>query len=397
MMSRLRLPLRLGLTRLDATLMRRLLSTVAFALALFTLLWLAPDILFELVQALLRGDVTLWQMGQLLLLNLPNVLQQSLPIAAAVAGVFLTRQLSQSFEWIAFQTAGIARWRIALPMVLVGGLLTLGYVVVQEAVLPWSAPLLKQQRLAAGLAAPTHQDFVYLERLPAPAVGLSKFLLVGDATRLDDLRDITLFYYQPLTPTTATTTQAIPTLQQIHRLFRAKSATWDDAQQNWLLRNGTDYELDKDGVYRQVSAFKQQRVSTASYPIELLRYQAKGDPATRGFVALATYVGLLNASGQTQDAPYYKVRLVQKLTLPLACLLLLPLGAALGLQPARSNKAGGLTATAALLFVYLVSVPFATNFGSMGLLPAWVAACLPLGLVLVIGALLIVLKRRFAF
>jgi hypothetical protein len=33
----------------------------------------------------------------------------------------------------------------------------------------------------------------------------------------------------------------------------------------------------------------------------------------------------------------------------------------------------------------------------MGLLPAWVAACLPLGLVLVIGALLIVLKRRFAF
>lgn len=395
MMPRLSLPLRGAMTRLDTLLMRRLLATVAFALALFTLLWLAPDILFELVQALLRGDITLWQMVQLLLLNLPSVLQQSLPIAAAVAGVFLTRQLSQSFEWVAFQTAGIARWRLALPMVLVGGLLTLGYIVVQEAVLPWSDSLLKQRREQAGLATPTHKDFVYLERLPAPAIGLSKFLLVGDATRIDDLRDITLFYYQPLTA--KVTAGEHPPLQQIHRLFRAEAATWDNTQHNWLLRKGTDYELDNDGVYRQVSAFKQQRVSTASYPIELLRYQAKGDPATRGFLALATYVELLHASGQTQDAPYYKVRLYQKFTLPLACLLLLPLGAALGLQPARSNKAGGLTATAALLFVYLVSVPFATNFGSMGLLPAWVAAGLPLALVMVVGLLLIALKRRFAF
>lgn len=366
-------------TLLDRYLAGDVVRYLAFGLALFTIVWLAPETLFQLVQALVAGDIGLWRFVQLLLLHLPAVFQQSFPMAAMVAGVFLVRRLSQQFELISLQASQISLLRIARPLFAVGLALAFTHAVIQEWVLPLAEPLKQQYLVDSKLESASSQNFVYLQRSEVNPRQIDWFLLVGDVTPVA-LRDFFVLYYRPLPPNAQGAAQG----SHIHRIFRAENGAWSEENQAWQLRNGIEYELDSEGVYRAIHRFDEQLVATSPYPVELIRLQQQ-DPTTFSVANLARYIHLLKESQQTQDLPFYQIQLHQKIAVPLASLVLLLLGALLGQEPPRSRFTWGLTSAAVVLFVYLVSVPFATNLGSYGLVSPLVAAWLPLLVAIGVG------------
>lgn len=378
--------MRLAVTRLDRYLMGQLLALVTFGLVLFAIVWLAPETLFQVIQSWVAGKLPLSGVFELLWLNLPAVLEQSFPMAAMVAGVFLSRQMSQSFEWVACYTARISPMRVAMPILLSGLLITAAHVLVQEVITPRTTPALTQAYQHYKMEDPKRQNFVYLERNPEDPSRLEKFLLIGDVGQ-HELRDFFVLYYRPMGPQATVTPGAAASApnsaasegSQIHRIFRAKRGAWQTATRSWRLEDGVEYELDDEGVYKAIHPFAQQWVATSSYPVQLIEMQ-QADPASFPFFKLQRLVNILKDSHQTQELPYYLVRLQQKWSIPLASLILLPLGVLLGQEPPRARRTWGLTSAAVVLFVYLASMPFATNFGSLGLFAPWVAAWLPLTL-----------------
>src|SRR5689334_12239165 len=95
-------------TLLDRYLCTQLLGIVLFAILLFSIIWLAPETLFNLTHYVLNGDINIGQACVMLLYHLPEVLQQTIPVAVLLGSIFLFQRLSQSYELVAFLASGIS-------------------------------------------------------------------------------------------------------------------------------------------------------------------------------------------------------------------------------------------------------------------------------------------------
>jgi lipopolysaccharide export system permease protein len=372
---------------LDRYLATELFRSVVFGILLFSLIWLAPETLYQLFQDAFSGRLGIGDASLLLLYQLPPVLLQTIPMAVLVASVFLTRRLSHQFEWHVLLSSGISKARIWAPMLAVGLFFTLLYGVVQDVILPVTGPRVVEMNARFGLKEVKNRHFIFLERDPQRPERLNKFFLVGDVSK-QRLRDILVLYFASNEAETGR-----PGVQ-IQRILKASHGLWDARTQAWRLRDGEDYELDAQGVYRQTRHFDEQWVTTSLNPGRLLSFNLK-NTATLSTPDLAQYVGLLQEVRQLEDARYFRIRLYQKIALPLAATVFVWLGAMLGLEPPRSRRALSLTSAAVVLFFYVVMVPLATNLGSLGLLPAWLAAALPL-MVAIGGTLGVLFIRRSA-
>ena len=108
------------LTLLDRYLGTQLVLIIVFAIALFTLIWLAPDTLFKLTQYVFSGQIS-WQQASLMFLyHLPEVLQNTIPVAVLLGTIVLFQRLSQNYELVAFFASGISAARILRSVLWIG-------------------------------------------------------------------------------------------------------------------------------------------------------------------------------------------------------------------------------------------------------------------------------------
>lgn len=377
---------------LDRYLFKQVALTLIFSVVLFTVIWLAPETLFKLIQKIGAGELPVARGLWLFILHIPPVLQQVLPMAAFLGAFFVFRRLSQEFEVVAMMGQGISPARIALPVAAVGLAALLVHVGVQEFLTPETAPALDRQRIAYGLDSGREADFVFVEKTDHGA--LSRFLFIGnigtvgkDEIRAEshNLSDFIVLEYgdDPFQQETAT----------VRKIIQAPRGWWDNGEQGWVLDDVTVYHLDEAGVYRDVTRHYKYTVPMSNYAAKLLRTTAQ-NPLSLSWGGLNRLINLLNAGGQTQDVPFYAVRLWQKAAVPVGTMVLALLGAWIGMEAVRSRRSYNLTMAALLLFAYAVTVPFATNLASAGLVPAWLMVWLPIGVVILLTLLY---KRVFPY
>jgi lipopolysaccharide export system permease protein len=381
-------------TLLDCTLTLQMLQIVAFGVVLFTLVWLAPETLFKLIQYWVSQKITLPQLGQLVLYHLPSALQQSIPMAALVGSVFMFRSWSLNSELTALMSAGISFRRLLLPLTLVGALVAAGYTANQELALPWAGQRLNHAYEACGLKPEADTHFAFVEKNPQTQQ-LQKFFLIGNTTTSADdapsgprqvgnkLRDFIVLFYQD---------GANDGSVQISRILKAASGHWDATSQSWQLDRGMEYLLDAEGVYRSVTAFANTMVQTGPYPAQLLQFSVQ-NPLEMSYGDLKQYLNLSKLAGQLQDQAFYQVRLHQKWVFPLVSGCFVLLGAWMGIERVRSDRMSGLVAAALVVFLYSVCIPVSFNLGSLGWVQPWLAAWLPF-FVALIGAVTIQQVRQ---
>jgi lipopolysaccharide export system permease protein len=341
-----------------------LLQTVLFSIVLFTVMWLCPETLFKLIQYVFAEKIDLLQAGEMLLLHIPPVLQQSIPIAVMVGCIFLFRRISLNSELIAMMACGMSPVRIMWPVFLVGLLFAGSHFFIQEVISPKTAPRLEATYYKYDLKPKKDDNFVYVEKNRQGQ--LDKFILIGQ-TQQEALRDFVILYYSVMPDGGV----------QIARILRAPTGRWDAGAKQWQIFNGVDYGLDEDGVFRETHHFPVQWVSTSKYPAKLLTF-SKINPINMRISTLKEYINLLEEGGQFQDVRFSEVRLYQKFAFPLATLLFAIIGGMLGIEKVRTNGNLGLIYGAVILFIYSILVPFATNVGSLGVLPPVISAWIPL-------------------
>jgi lipopolysaccharide export system permease protein len=368
----------IGMSILDRYLVTQLLQLVLFWIFLFSLIWLAPEILFDLIQAVSAHQITGPEFLQMLLDNFPVILQQAIPIGTLLGVVFLFRRLSLDMEMVAMLTSGITPMRLLLPVTLVGLLLMGCHVAVQELINPVTAPRLEAVSYSKGLKEKKEQNFLFVEHetegdSESSENNLKRFFLIGHLEKKQDKIDYSDFIVLDYGTPSPGTESGVP----IRRIRHADSGVWNAKTQQWELFNGVDYRLDPDGVFTETATFSKLALQTSPTIETLSRYQLE-NPNAMSFSRLAEYVALLKLSGQEQDVPFYQVRLYQKYALPLATLVFAILGVFLGPERFRSKWQLSLTSSAGVIFLYAVSIPTCINLASLGLIPVALAAWLPL-------------------
>jgi lipopolysaccharide export system permease protein len=353
-------------TVLDRYVTFQLFQVVVFCVLLFTVIWLAPETLFKLIQNMFAGKLTPTQAGTMFLYHMPAVLQQSIPMAVFLGSLFLFRRLSSNFELIAMFATGIRPVRLLVPVLLVGAVFAGLHFFIQERVAPATGPRLAALYRENGLTEQQDNNFVFVEKNRQSGQP-EKFFLIGQTENGQALRDFIILYYS------ATEQGGV----QIARILRAPTGVWNPSVKAWQLFDGVDYELNEEGIYREIRQFKEQWVSTSGYLVKLLQYSQEG-PMDMDWKTLRKYVQLLRDGGQLQDVRFYEMRLQQKLALPAASLVLVILGAMIGMEKVRTNRAYSLTYGALILFCYSITIPFSANLGTLGILPPELVAWLPL-------------------
>ncbi len=349
---------------LDRYLISRLTVLFIFAILVFTIAWIAPEILFNAIQGVSQGKLTLAQGFDYLVYQVPTVLVYCIPISTLFASVFLFRQLSLSSELTSILTSGVPFARVLLPIGLVGLGISVFFYITQDCFVPWASSSLHQ------LTITTHFDdhnninpqVTFVEK--SPSGQMEKFLVISPKAKAAQNEFIFLFYSGEGDGT------------HIEQIITAMQGGWNQALQEWDLRDGINYLVNQEGVYRYTGRFNQMFVKTTPIAYELLSFPT-GNPEEFNLRQLGQYVRLLIRGGETEDAKFYAVRLYQRYFLLVIPLLFSVLGAAIGVERSRARKNMGLTYAAALLLFYNVFIPVSTTLGSIGLLPPMVAAFIP--------------------
>ena len=367
-------------TLMDWYLINQLVPMIVFALLLFSIIWLAPDIFFKLTQYFFSGQISLPRALEMAAFHLPEVLQQTIPVAVLLGSIFLFQRLSRDYEWVAMLAGGISPIRGLMAVLAVGLLFGGIHAIVQENVLPDTAPRLERMYTDLGLKHDADRNFLFVEKNHHNR--LSKFFMIGQVQRTA-LADFIILYYDE-TPHEGV---------RISRILRSKTGRWLPLSNQWQLLNGIEYVLNNEGVYKDIRRFDEQQLRTNQYAAVLLDY-TRMNPLVLPWGQLQQYIRLLKEGGQLQDVPYFEVRLWQKQAAPVATVVFAILGALLGMESVRAHRLYGLTFGALVIFLYSILVPFTGNFGSLDLAAPWLVAWIPLFSATVLTLVLIRFRTR---
>lgn len=368
------------LTLLDRYLGTQLVLIIVFAIALFTLIWLAPDTLFKLTQYVFSGQISWQQAALMFLYHLPEVLQNTIPVAVLLGTIVLFQRLSQNYELVAFFASGISAARILRSVLWIGLFFGLLHAAVNEWVLPQTANRLEKAYTDHGLKDVPDRNFLFVEKNHQKQ--LSKFFMIGQIQN-PQLSDFIILYYVE-TPQNGV---------RISRILRARTGQWIPKRRQWQLVDGIEYMLNDEGVYKDIRKFDTQQIRTDRYAAILLDY-TRLNPMAMPWGQLKQYIKLLKEGGQLQDVPFFEVRLAQKWSAPVATAIFALLGAILGMERVRTNRVYGLTFGALVIFVYSILVPFAGSFGSLDIVAPGLVAWIPLATAIALTGLLQLLRPR---
>ena len=313
----------------------------------------------DLDKYLARG-LTVKQVLLAYVYDFPYQMSLSLPVASLFGAVFTVALMSRHSEVTAAKASGVSFYRLIAPLVLLGTLVSVGGLALGELVPVTNRLRAEALQERARSSRGIRNQFVY------GADGGRAYTvrrLVAEEGRILDIvidREGTGSEY--------------PT----YRIF-APTAEWADT--NWILLNGyLNYYPQQDRMMTFAFDTLRQR-DFSETPQQLLAEQK--DPEEMNYAELGRFIESIQRSGG--DARKLEVERMLKIAVPLACLVVVLFGSALGNSTGRAGPAMGVGIALGTVLVYLLVVRVGQGMGAGGIVPPALAAWLPNFLFLGIG------------
>ena len=375
------------ITILDKFVFKQIALYILFTLLVFTIVWIAPEILREALELIAKKTLTPFEAVEFVFYQLPEVFLYAIPIATLIGTVFFFRRISLSSELIAILASGISINRILIPVATIGMVMSLLFFMNQEWVTPWATEHHQAMKLYKGITKPEESNQYITLSEPDAQGRLNGFLLYAKHPKVNEKA----FVYMSLsnsTPMTGSQNNIPNTIDNddkwISSITSAQNADWNSQQQQWQLSNVDNYNLNAQGIYTDTNHQASQVMRGQSNLEEMLNYTYTL-PIQMSIHNLLRHITTLEMFNQNDQARYYNVRLFQRFIQPFAPLVFAIIALGVGIERSRSKRNLGLFFASLLLIGYNILLSTFTSLGSLGIVPAIVAAILPLGLTLAVG------------
>lgn len=300
--------------------------------------------------------------------DFPYQMSLSLPVASLFGAVFTVALMSRHSEVTAAKASGISFYRIIAPMLVLGALASLGGLALGELV-----PITNQLRAEA-----------LEERASSNRRFRSSFVYGADGGRAYTVRRLVADpgQMQDIVIDREGTGPEYPTV----RIY-APRAQWKEDR--WVLRDGyVRYFTGEEGII--TFAFDSLLNRDLSETPQDLLAEPK-DPEEMNYAELGRFIESIERSGG--DARKLRVERMLKIALPMACLIVVLFGSALGNSTGRAGPAMGVGIALANVLVYLLLVRIGQGLGAGGILPPTPAAWLPNLTFFAVGVILLARTR----
>jgi lipopolysaccharide export system permease protein len=364
--QRQRLPFLLPL--LDRYVMAQMSAPLIFGVVLFTAIGAAIGIVFELVRLMTDSGLAIAPALKIFAFSLPTFIALAFPMSTLLTTLMVYSDFSRNSELVALRSCGVSAYRLAIPAILVGLLMTGLTFAFNEIVVPQSVQQASLTRdIALDDVKPSYkQKNIFYREFSGNQLSRIFFARNFDGQQM---KRITVLDFSQ---------------SKLREITAAETGIWNESAKAWLFKKITLYTLSPDQTYRSIEHFPQQRIALPRTPLDLA---SETRPTDQMNIADARhYLSLLEQTGDIRRIRRLKVRIQEKLSLPFVCFIFSLIGSALGMQSRRAVNARSFSLCFGILFAYYVLSYVCSSLGVGGILPAALAAWFPKAVCLAAGA-----------
>lgn len=330
------------------------------AIMLFTIVWIAPEILLNTIKGALAGEYGLKTAILMLFYELPKILDKAFPVGLLLGTLFTFDKLSKDSEITIFRAVGMSFPRIIVPVVFLSLIFTCLCFVTGDKGIPMAA---EKMRAIKGSLRST--QYIYTQKdntgLPLMSVIVSKS--VNRALNNVIVLDFSNQVYQDV--------------HQLSNIFSAKTGyAYDD---RWELENITNYQISPDGIYINIGHINKMEIlkgEPASNAYTLMYYSTMKERDITNH-NLKEYISLLKKEKLSEEYNGTLNKYLQRFFHPLVCILLAILGCLLGFSKPREQRLVGFTIAIGCIFVYYITLPFFDLLAEKEILSPYITATFP--------------------
>ncbi len=365
---------------IDRWLLGELIGPLLFALTAFTVVSLSVGVMFDLVRKIVESNLPWTIAVQVLMLRLPSFLVISFPMATLMASLLAYSRLSANSELTALRSVGVTASRMIAPAIALALLMTCLSFLFNDVIVPRtnrSAEFTLQRALGKAIAAEKGDNIVYSRfgRVVSPEGDVGNGLTQLFYAR--EFQDGTMIDVTVLDFSRSGFTQ----------MLVADKASWNEEQAKWEFKEGKILTLTPSGSTTSAD-FDRYLYPLSPAPLRIARLPKDANNMTVSEAIEAER--LLSDAGDRKEARRLRVRIQEKFTVPMACLVFGLIGSSLGAKPnSRTSRSQGFGISVVLIFVYYVLSFSFSSLGVKGTLAPLIAAWAPVLISLTGGGFLL--------
>ncbi|KKZ12547.1 MAG: hypothetical protein TE42_04265 [Candidatus Synechococcus spongiarum SP3] len=375
------------LSLLDRWLYGELLGPLVFGIGIFSLLLVTGDALFDLVRKVVEQGLPVGPALHVLILQLPGLMVYAFPMAMLLGTLLTYSKLSSGNELIALRSIGVPAKRYVLPAVVLGLFFSMVSFMVSDLVVPnsnHSSFVVLQTALGRSVPKSSGEHIIYphFARISkadgGSRHGLAQLFYAREAAD-GRMKGITVLDISR------------PDMLQV---VQAQEAYFDQDQGNLLFLEGMTTSLAEDGSSQSQVRFEKQFYPIGDVPLRLAEIPT--DPASMNVAQTRMSQTLLEKTGNLRQARKLSVRLQEKFSVPLSCMVFALVGSSIGAQSVGKTRSRGKGFGVSLIIIfgyYLLSFVF-SSFGVQGILSPYLSAWAPVAIGLTAGLALLYRSSR---
>lgn len=349
------------ITIYDRYIFKQVFLTTFVSILLFTVVWIAPEMLLNTIKRVLEGEYTAKTALMVLTCQLPLILSKAFPVGLLLGSLFTFDKLSKDSELTIFRAVGMSFKRIVAPVIGLSCIIAVMCFVTIDKLVPYSSEVLSNIKDKN----PTSQ-YIYTQKdktgRPTLAVIVSKY----DKKTLKNVivLDFADFRYTDI--------------HGISTIYMANKGKF--FHNRWELYDITRYSISSEGIFNGIDHVKQMNILNGSLATDLytvMNYSTKKEREITN-KNLKKYIKLLKTVKSDEET--YNLMLdkyYQRFLHPFICVLLAVLGCLLGFSKPREQRMFGFGIAIGAIFLYYITLPFFDLLAEKSVLPPLITALVP--------------------
>ena len=365
---------------IDRWILSQLIPPLIFSISAFTVVSVSVGVMFDLVRKIVEFDLPLNIALNVLILRLPGFVVLSFPMATLLASLLTYSKLSSNSELKALRAIGISIYRIILPSLFLALVMTGLTFVFNNNIVPYSnskAELVLRSSLGRSIAIEKGEDIIYSRK--------------GNITDSDNNKvsqSLThIFYAKDYTDGFMNEVKVLDLSKYRYtQVLTAEKAFWNSSIEKWEFINGKLVLFSDEGD-STITKFDSYIYPFSTGPIKVASIPKDANDMTLSEARKA--LKIYKESSNIKEERRLKVRIQEKFTLPMACLVFSLIGSSLASIPnSKTNGSQGFGISIILiLFYYVLSFTF-SSLGVKGSISYISAAWSPVIISSIVGLML---------
>ncbi len=349
----------------DRYIFTQVLITTIVAILLFTIVWIAPEMLLNTIKKILAHEYTVKTGVLVLVYELPKIFGKAFPVGLLLGSLFTFDKLSKDSELTIFRAVGMSFGRILAPVFVLSLIVTYLCFVTYDKWIPYSCQKLQEIRGGSMLT-----QYIYTKKdennHPEQAVIVSRFFE-------NEMTDVIVLNFSK---------QVFDDLHGLENILVAKvghKGVDENGNSSWVLNDVTSYDINEEGIFKRIT--KKDRVDILNgepaedaYTIMINSTKRDRDINNKD---LRYYVSLLKKENLDEDYRLMFNKYLQRFFHPFVCVLLAVMGCLLGFSKPREQRLIGFTIAIGCIFVYYITLPFFDLLAEKGVLHPFITAAFP--------------------